>query len=51
MGRIRFEGATTLDARPEIVWDILTDYRNGHSRIVPKPYRTSAILLRLSRRG
>jgi Polyketide cyclase / dehydrase and lipid transport len=38
MGRIRFEGAATLDARPAIVWDILTDYRNGHSRIVPKPY-------------
>jgi hypothetical protein len=38
MGRIRFEGAATLNARPEIVWDILTDYRNGHARIVPKPY-------------
>jgi len=38
MGRIRFEGEGTVSARPEVVWDILTDYRNGHPRIVPKPY-------------
>lgn len=38
MGRIHFEGEGTVNARPEIVWDILTDYRDGHQRILPKPY-------------
>lgn len=38
MGRIRFEGEGTVNARPEVVWDILTDYRDGHQRILPKPF-------------
>lgn len=32
---IRFEAAATVHARPETVWEILTDYREGHPKIIP----------------
>ncbi|HEU0027328.1 MAG TPA: SRPBCC family protein [Ktedonobacterales bacterium] len=32
---MHFEAEATLDARPETVWDILTDYREGHPNITP----------------
>lgn len=32
---IHFEAEATVGARPEIVWDILTDYINGHPKIIP----------------
>ena len=38
MGRIRLEAARTLDARPERVWEILSDYRVGHPSILPKAF-------------
>lgn len=31
----RFEVSSIIQANPDIVWDILTDYRNGHPRILP----------------
>ena len=36
MGTLHFEGEATIAARPEIVWDILSDYRDGHPRILPE---------------
>jgi hypothetical protein len=38
MSRIRFEAAETIDARPEVIWDILTDYREAHPSILPKAF-------------
>lgn len=38
MGRIRLEAARMLDARPERVWEILSDYRVGHPSILPKAF-------------
>ena len=38
MGQIRLEAARTLDARPERVWEILSDYRVGHPSILPKAF-------------
>lgn len=32
---IRFEASATIHASPAVVWDILTDYRNGHPKILP----------------
>lgn len=36
MRQIRFEGSRDLDARPEVVWDIVSDYHEGHPLIVPR---------------
>lgn len=38
MSRVRIEAEETLDARPEVIWDILTDYREGHPSILPKAF-------------
>ena len=35
------EGSRVIKAPPERVYAILTDYRNEHPRILPKPYFTS----------
>lgn len=32
---IHFEAEAEVSARPEIVWDILTDYLDGHPRVLP----------------
>jgi len=32
---IHFEASATIRASPATVWDLLTDYRNGHPRILP----------------
>lgn len=31
----RFEASAPIHASPAVVWDILTDYRQGHARIIP----------------
>lgn len=31
---LRFEASATIRARPAVVWDILTDYREGHPNIL-----------------
>jgi hypothetical protein len=38
MSQKRFETSTLIDARPEEIYAILADYRNGHLHIVPKEY-------------
>lgn len=32
---LRFEASGAIQARPAVVWDILTDYRKGHPNILP----------------
>jgi uncharacterized protein YndB with AHSA1/START domain len=32
---VTFEASAPIQAQPEVVWDILTDYRNGHPNILP----------------
>ena len=38
MSRVHFEAAETLAARPEVIWDILADYREAHPSILPKAF-------------
>ena len=38
MRRIHFAAVDVVDACPEITWDILTDYRVSHPRILPENY-------------
>jgi hypothetical protein len=38
MSRVHFGEEETLDARPEVIWEILTDYREGHPSILPKAF-------------
>jgi hypothetical protein len=38
MSESRVEVATVIEARPEEVYAILTDYPGGHNAILPKPY-------------
>lgn len=38
MGEMRVEASRALDARPERVWEILSDYRVGHPSILPKAF-------------
>ena len=33
--KIQFNASATIHASPSVVWDILTDYRNGHPKILP----------------
>lgn len=35
---MHFEAAGTVDAPPVVVWDILTDYHNGHPLILPPEF-------------
>lgn len=32
------EAAATIDAQPDVIWNILTDYHNGHPRILPRGF-------------
>lgn len=32
---MRFEASAPIHASPAVVWDILTDYRQGHAKIIP----------------
>lgn len=34
----RFEASAVIDARPEEVYAVLADYREGHARIVPQEF-------------
>lgn len=38
MSRVHFEVEDTIAVRPEVVWDILADYREGHPSILPKAF-------------
>ena len=38
MSQTRFETSAVINARPEEIYAILADYRNGHPHIVPKEY-------------
>jgi len=38
MSRVQIEVEDTIAARPEVIWDILTDYRVGHPSILPKQF-------------
>ena len=38
MTRARVAASSIIDARPEIVYAIIADYRNGHPRILPHEY-------------
>src|SRR3712207_2626343 len=35
MARLHAEASATIDAPPEVVYDILADYREGHPKILP----------------
>ena len=35
MAQVRIEESAEVAAPPQVVWDILTDYREGHPRILP----------------
>ncbi len=35
MPRVHVEASATVDAKPEVVYGILSDYNNGHPRILP----------------
>jgi uncharacterized protein YndB with AHSA1/START domain len=37
---VPIEVSDVVDARPELIWDILTDYQEKHPHILPKPYFT-----------
>ena len=38
MNQIRAEASGVIDARPEQVYAVLSDYREGHPAIVPERY-------------
>jgi hypothetical protein len=38
MSQIHVEASDVIDARPEAVYAVLSDYRVGHPAILPKPY-------------
>jgi hypothetical protein len=44
MSKITVEASDVIDARPEVIWNVLADYRVGHPAIVPKPYFTDIIV-------
>ena len=37
---VQIEVSGVVDARSELIWDILTDYQNKHPHILPKQYFT-----------
>lgn len=47
---IHFEASAPIQARPAVVWDILTDYRNGHLNILP-PYAFSNMRIEAGGKG
>lgn len=38
MGSVRVVESAVINARPEVIYSILTDYRNEHPRILPRQY-------------
>ncbi|MCI0395068.1 MAG: SRPBCC family protein [Chloroflexi bacterium] len=40
MSQIHVEASAVINARPEKIYGILSDYRVGHPAILPKPYFT-----------
>lgn len=38
MNTITIEYSAVINARPDIIWRVLTDYRHAHRAILPKPY-------------
>jgi hypothetical protein len=38
MSNIKVQAAAVIDARPQEIYAVLSDYREGHPAIVPKPY-------------
>src|SRR5688500_18502080 len=40
MSMIRSEASAVIDARPEELYAVVSDYRVGHPAILPKPYFT-----------
>ena len=36
MGQIKVKAAAVLEARPEVVYATIADYREGHPNIIPK---------------
>ncbi len=38
MSPIRAEASAVIEARPEVIWDVIRDYHVGHPAILPKPY-------------
>ena len=46
MARIRAEASKVIDARPQVIWDVIRDYHVGHPAIMPKPYTQSLKVLK-----
>jgi hypothetical protein len=46
MRTIHVEASHTINARPEVIYAILSDYRVGHPAILPKPYFSDITLLK-----
>ena len=44
MSEIHAEASDIIDARPEAIYAVLSDYRVGHPAILPKPYFTDLIV-------
>ena len=40
MSKIRVQAEAVIDARPEDIYAVLADYRNGHPLVLPKQYFT-----------
>ncbi len=40
MSTIRAEASDVIDARPEAIYTVISDYREGHPAILPGPYFT-----------
>ncbi|MBK8024306.1 MAG: SRPBCC family protein [Chloroflexi bacterium] len=38
MSTIQASTSAVIDARPEVIYAVLRDYRGGHAAILPKPY-------------
>ncbi len=44
--QIRAEASAVIDARPQVIWDVIRDYHIGHPAILPKPYFQSLKVLK-----
>lgn len=44
MSQIHAEASDVIDARPEEIYAVLSDYRVGHPAILPKPYFTELMV-------
>ncbi len=43
---VRAEASAIIDARPEVIWEVIRDYHIGHPAILPKPYFQSLKVLK-----